>query len=674
MEQNSNSTTSSAASNETETNGVPAAGTEATTAPKRRSRRATAAVGEVVTTPVAEPDAAPATPAHSEAATDAASDETPKQRVSRARKKAAVVPGEDGTPGAEAGQAEAPAAADKASKASTARATKSRAKNAEAAASTSEDSVENDATAPKKRTTRSKKTETTGDALENKQPEDAKAGAGQASASSEEAMSGPATDDAAGSSDGDRGNSSRRTSSRARSNTKNGAEKNEDADKSEAAKAGSDNGDSNEGDKRSGSGRNGRGNRNDRNDHSEDGQQRQTRTRQRDRKRRGQSDDHEPEITEDDVLLPIAGILDVLDNYAFVRTAGYLPGANDVYVSLGQVKKYSLRRGDSVVGAIRQPRDGEGGGRQKYNAIVRVDTINSRPVEESQARTDFTSLTPIHPTERLRIETSATDFTQRIIDLFAPVGKGQRGLIIGPRESGKSTTLRRIASAIAENQPDVHLMMVLIDERPEEVTDLQRTVNGEVVASTFDLGAEDHVTLTELAIERAKRLVELGHDVVVLVDSLTSLARSYNALSTSRVPAGNLDAAAIYPVKKLLGAARNLENGGSLTIIATASAQPGSRVDEAVIGELDAATNMQLRLSGEAADRRVYPAVDLHASSTRNEERLTSESEVKVMNHLRRTLADTENEPGLEAVLQRLSETSSNVEFLALTQRAQVAN
>ncbi len=403
---------------------------------------------------------------------------------------------------------------------------------------------------------------------------------------------------------------------------------------------------------------------------SNDGQTRSSRTRQRERKRRGGGDD-EPEITEDDVLLPIAGILDVLDNYAFVRTSGYLPGTGDVYVSLGQVKKYGLRKGDAVVGAIRQPRDGDNGGRQKYNAIVKVDSINSKPFEENQARPEFADFTPVYPTERIRLETETAGLGARVIDLFSPIGKGQRGLIVGQHEAGKSTALRQIAQAVAQNQPDAHLMLVLVDERPEEVTELTRTVNGEVIASTFDRPAEDHATIVELAIERAKRLVELGHDVVVLIDSLTSLARAYNlaAPAASRVPAGSLDAAAVFPVKRLLSAARNVENGGSLTVIATVSAQPESSFDSALLGELEGVANMQLRLSGDAADRRVFPAVDLVRSSTRNEALLTSDAEVKLLNQLRHALADENQEEGLESVLKRLAETSSNVEFLARAQR-----
>lgn len=399
--------------------------------------------------------------------------------------------------------------------------------------------------------------------------------------------------------------------------------------------------------------------------------QRSSRTRQRERKRRGVGEDGEPEIAEDDVLLPIAGILDVLDNYAFVRTSGYLPGTSDVYVSLGQVKKYGMRKGDAIVGAIRQPREGEGNGRQKYNAIVKVDAVNQRPVDEQQTRPDFANLTPIHPTERLRLETERSLLGTRIIDLFAPVGKGQRGLISGAHETGKSALLQQVAESVAVNQPDAHLMLVLIDERPEVVTELQRTINGEVIASTFDRPAEDHTTIAELAVERAKRLVELGHDVVVLIDSLTDLARAYNlsAPASVRVPAGNLDAASVFAVKRLLSAARKIENGGSLTILATVSHQPGSPLDEALVAELEAVANMQLRLSGEAADRRIYPAVDVLRSSTRGEVALTSEAEASVMAHLRRTLQNRSALEALENVLEQLGRTSSNVEFLAVTQR-----
>ncbi|PPG65043.1 transcription termination factor Rho [Rathayibacter sp. AY2B7] len=400
------------------------------------------------------------------------------------------------------------------------------------------------------------------------------------------------------------------------------------------------------------------------------------RSRYRDRKRRGGAigDDFEPEIGEDDVLIPVAGILDVLDNYAFVRTTGYLPGVSDVYVSLGQVKKYNLRKGDAVVGAIRQPREGEGGGRQKYNAIVRVDSINGQTVEEAAARVEFQKLTPLYPTERLRLETEPGKLTQRIIDLVAPIGKGQRGLIVAPPKAGKTIVLQQIANAIVQNNPEVHLMVVLVDERPEEVTDMQRTVRGEVVASTFDRPAEDHTTVAELAIERAKRLVELGHDVVVLLDSITRLGRAYNVTAppSGRVLSGGVDASALYPPKKFFGAARNIENGGSLTILATALIETGSKMDEVIFEEFKGTGNMELRLSRHLADKRIFPAVDVNASGTRREEMLLSADEVKITWKLRRALAGLDQQQALEIILSRLKETSSNVEFLMQVSKSAV--
>ncbi|QHC67107.1 transcription termination factor Rho [Rathayibacter sp. VKM Ac-2759] len=400
------------------------------------------------------------------------------------------------------------------------------------------------------------------------------------------------------------------------------------------------------------------------------------RSRYRDRKRRGGAvgDDFEPEISEDDVLIPVAGILDVLDNYAFVRTTGYLPGVNDVYVSLGQVKKYNLRKGDAVVGAIRQPREGEGSGRQKYNAIVKVDSINGQTVEEAAARVEFQKLTPLYPTERLRLETEPGKLTQRIIDLVAPIGKGQRGLIVAPPKAGKTIVLQQIANAIVQNNPEVHLMVVLVDERPEEVTDMQRTVRGEVVASTFDRPAEDHTTVAELAIERAKRLVELGHDVVVLLDSITRLGRAYNvtAPASGRVLSGGVDASALYPPKKFFGAARNIENGGSLTILATALIETGSKMDEVIFEEFKGTGNMELRLSRHLADKRIFPAVDVNASGTRREEMLLSADEVKITWKLRRALAGLDQQQALEIILSRLKETTSNVEFLMQVSKSAV--
>ncbi|TFD24632.1 transcription termination factor Rho [Cryobacterium lyxosi] len=398
------------------------------------------------------------------------------------------------------------------------------------------------------------------------------------------------------------------------------------------------------------------------------------RNRYRDRKRRGpnQGDDFEPEVNDDDVLIPVAGILDVLDNYAFVRTSGYLPGASDVYVSLGQVKKYNLRKGDAVVGSIRQPHEGDQSGRQKYNAIVKVDSINGQTVEEAATRVDFHKLTPLYPTERLRLETEPGKLTQRIIDLVAPIGKGQRGLIVAPPKAGKTIVMQQIANAIATNNPEVHLMVVLVDERPEEVTDMQRTVKGEVIASTFDRPAEDHTTVAELAIERAKRLVELGHDVVVLLDSITRLGRAYNlvAPASGRILSGGVDASALYPPKRFFGAARNIENGGSLTILASALVETGSKMDEVIFEEFKGTGNMELRLSRQLADKRIFPAVDVNASGTRREEMLMSPDEVKVTWKLRRALAGLEQQQALELILGRLKETSSNVEFLMQVQKS----
>jgi transcription termination factor Rho len=406
---------------------------------------------------------------------------------------------------------------------------------------------------------------------------------------------------------------------------------------------------------------------------------RQGRGRQRDRKRgRGvQTDEFEPEISEDDVLIPVAGILDVLENYAFVRTTGYLPGASDVYVSLGQVKKYHLRKGDAVVGAIRQPREGDQGqGRQKYNAIVRIDSINGQPVEEAAKRVEFGKLTPLYPQERLRLETEQQKLSTRIIDLVSPIGKGQRGLIVSPPKAGKTLVLQAIANAIAVNNPEVHLMVVLVDERPEEVTDMQRTVKGEVIASTFDRPAEDHTTVAELAIERAKRLVELGHDVVVLLDSITRLGRAYNlsAPASGRVLSGGVDSSALYPPKRFFGAARNIENGGSLTILATALVETGSKMDEVIFEEFKGTGNMELRLSRHLADKRIFPAVDVNASGTRREEMLLSPDEVKITWRLRRALAGLEQQKALEIVLGNLKETQSNVEFLVQIQKSMPAN
>ncbi|WP_345713662.1 transcription termination factor Rho, partial [Kineococcus glutinatus] len=380
----------------------------------------------------------------------------------------------------------------------------------------------------------------------------------------------------------------------------------------------------------------------------------------------------EPEIGEDDVLLPVAGILDVLDNYAFVRTSGYLPGPNDVYVSLGQVKKYGLRKGDAVTGAVRQPREGEQQNqRAKFNALVRVDTVNGASPEEGRRRPDFGKLTPLYPQERLRLETEHNVLTTRIIDLMAPIGKGQRGLIVSPPKAGKTMVLQAIANAITTNNPEVHLMVVLVDERPEEVTDMQRTVKGEVIASTFDRPADDHTTVAELAIERAKRLVELGNDVVVLLDSITRLGRAYNlaAPASGRIMSGGVDSSALYPPKRFFGAARNIENGGSLTILATALVDTGSKADEVIFEEFKGTGNMELRLSRQLADKRLFPAVDVPASGTRREEILMSREELQIVWKLRRVVTALDPQQALELMLDRLKKTRNNLEFLMTIQK-----
>ncbi|MGZ4686748.1 transcription termination factor Rho [Oryzihumus sp.] len=430
---------------------------------------------------------------------------------------------------------------------------------------------------------------------------------------------------------------------------------------------------------RGGEGRTNDGRRSGGNDYDEEGGgRRRGRQRYRDRKRRGGGRENDfqdsPEtVTDDDVLVPVAGILDVLDNYAFVRTSGYLPGPNDVYVPLGMVKKNGLRKGDAVTGAVKALREGEqpGNSRQKFNALVRLDTVNGMTPEQARARVEFGKLTPLYPQERLRLETEPTVLTTRLIDLVAPIGKGQRGLIVSPPKAGKTMVLQAIANAITTNNPEAHLMIVLVDERPEEVTDMQRTVKGEVIASTFDRPAEDHTTVAELAIERAKRLVEMGHDVVVLLDSITRLGRAYNlaAPASGRILSGGVDSSALYPPKRFFGAARNIENGGSLTILATALVETGSKMDEVIFEEFKGTGNMELRLSRQLADRRIFPAVDVNPSGTRREEILMSAEELKIVWKLRRVLSALDSQQGIELLIDRLKKTRSNVEFLMQVQK-----
>ncbi len=418
----------------------------------------------------------------------------------------------------------------------------------------------------------------------------------------------------------------------------------------------------------------------DRNGGSEDRNSRSRNRNRRDRRDRpsnnrrssgGQNNfnDYEVELTEDDVLLPVAGILDVLDNYAFVRTSGYLPGSNDVYVSLSFVRKLGLRKGDAVIGSVRQPREGER--REKFNPLVKVDSVNGYDLETIKSRPEFSKLTPLYPQERLKLETTSTNLTTRVIDLVAPIGKGQRGLIVSPPKAGKTMVLQAIANAISVNDPDCHLMVVLVDERPEEVTDMQRSVEGEVIASTFDRPAEDHTIIAELAIERAKRLVESGQDVVVLLDSMTRLGRAYNlaAPASGRILSGGVDSTALYPPKKFFGAARNIENGGSLTILATALVETGSRMDEVIFEEFKGTGNMELKLDRRLADKRIFPAVDVDPSGTRKEELLLSPEELKIVWTLRKVLHALDPQQSIDLLLNKLRETETNYEFLKQVQK-----
>ncbi len=379
--------------------------------------------------------------------------------------------------------------------------------------------------------------------------------------------------------------------------------------------------------------------------------------------------DSDPVVSDDDVLIPVGGILDILDNYGFIRTTGYLTGPNDVYVSLSQVRKYGLRRGDAVTGAVRQQREGER--KDKYNALVRLDEINGMTPEEAKSRPDFTKLTPLYPQERLRLETTPDILTTRVIDLVVPIGKGQRALIVSPPKAGKTMVMQAIANAITTNNPECHLMVVLVDERPEEVTDMQRSVKGEVIASTFDRPPQDHITVAELSIERAKRLVELGHDVVVLLDSITRLGRAYNlgAPASGRILTGGVDSAALYPPKRFLGAARNIEDGGSLTIFATALVETGSTMDTVIFEEFKGTGNAELKLDRRLADKRIFPAIDVDASGTRKEELLLAPEELRIVLQLRRVLHALDTGASLELLLDKMKATRTNVEFLMQIQK-----
>ena len=421
------------------------------------------------------------------------------------------------------------------------------------------------------------------------------------------------------------------------------------------------------------------GPRDDGHNRDDDGGGRGRRSRRRRERNRGGSrqNDGETEVREDDVLQPVAGILDVLDNYAFVRTSGYLAGSNDVYVSMNMIRRHGLRRGDAITGAVKMPRDGQsdgggqGGGqggknRQKFNPMVRIDTVNGGPVDQARDRVDFSKLTPLYPNQRLRLETEKNIISTRVIDLIMPIGKGQRALIVSPPKAGKTTILQNIANAIAINNPECHLMVVLVDERPEEVTDMQRSVKGEVIASTFDRPPSDHTQVAELAIERAKRLVDLGQDVVVLLDSITRLGRAYNNSSpaSGRILSGGVDSTALYPPKRFLGAARNIEHGGSLTIIATAMVETGSAGDTVIFEEFKGTGNAELKLDRRISERRVFPAVDVGPSGTRKEELLMSPEEAGIMHKLRRVLSGLDSHQAIDLLMSQLRKTNTNYEFL----------
>jgi len=452
------------------------------------------------------------------------------------------------------------------------------------------------------------------------------------------------------------------------SNDDNESDNDSDSDSSSSEDENDNSGNSQQNSQDSGNDRNDRGY--DRNDRDWRRDRHRDRNRGRDRDRGGR--DREIVLSEDDVLLPVGGLLDILENYAFLRTGGYLPGPNDVYVSLQQVRRYGLRKGDVITGQVRQPREGER--REKFNALVRLDTVNGIEPESARERVEFSKLVPLYPQERLRLETQPNVLTTRVIDLIAPIGKGQRGLIVSPPKAGKTMVLQAIANAITTNNPECHLMVVLVDERPEEVTDMQRSVKGEVIASTFDRPADDHTTVAELAIERAKRLVELGHDVVVLLDSITRLGRAYNiaAPASGRILSGGVDSAALYPPKKFFGAARNIEDGGSLTILATALVETGSKMDEVIFEEFKGTGNMELKLDRKFADKRIFPAVDVDASGTRKEEILMGPEELNIVWKLRRVLHALDSQQALELLLEKMKGTKSNVEFLMQVQKTTV--
>ncbi|GAB2550165.1 hypothetical protein GCM10027033_03450 [Leucobacter ruminantium] len=605
---------------------------------KRAPRRATAAAG--APEPVAESapveSAAPAeasAPAADAGSVDAAPAEAPKKRVSRSRKKADAAEAPADAPAVEPAAEEAPTA-----EAPKKRVSRSRKKAEAAEAPADAPAVEPAAeeaqaaeTAPAGRGRR-RASAPAGAADAASEPASEQAPAEQSE--SDEQGEKPAQEKTEGAekSDGERTDGEKGGRGRGRRNRSQKSDNGETVEGGEAQDGAKNQGDdrSEKGDRseKNGNGQSDRGGKN--GDKNAEGP-RSSRTRQRDRKRRGQNDDLEPEITEDDVLLPIAGVLDVLDNYAFVRTSGYLPGMSDVYVSLGQVKKYGLRRGDAVVGAIRQPREGEGS-RQKYNAIVKVDSINGRTVDENEKRADIAELTPVLPQERLRLAQGEGSRFGAAVDAIAPMGLGQRAIIAIPAKIPAAGLLAELAEGVAASKPDAHLMLVLTNARPEEATQLQRTVRGEVVAAAFDRPAEDQATVAELSIDRARRLVELGHDVVVLLDSLSDLAQAYvQAQQGGRTAPEAAQAQAIAQVKRLLASARNIENGGSLTLVATARTKSGVAFDKELLREITPAANSFVKVSGG----RFTPEVETEDSYTLGAEAMLSAAELAELSKLR---------------------------------------
>jgi transcription termination factor Rho len=387
---------------------------------------------------------------------------------------------------------------------------------------------------------------------------------------------------------------------------------------------------------------------------------REERRRQRDERRQREMEMREEEIAN----APTAtGLLDILpEGYGFLRTSGYLPGPQDIYVSLSQVRRFMLRKGDTVTGKVRQPKDNE-----KYFALLQIDTVNGLDPETAKARPQFDKLTPLFPHSRFRLESGPTEVTGRIIDMVAPVGKGQRGMVVSPPKAGKTTVLKHIANGIINSNPEVHVIVLLVDERPEEVTDWQRTVEAaEVVYSTFDKPTDQHVQVTELVLERAKRLAEMGQDVAIILDSLTRLARAYNLSmpASGKILTGGIDSAALYPPRRFFGTARNIEEGGSVTIIASTLVETGSRMDDGIFEEFKGTGNMELRLDRTLSEKRIFPAINVEASGTRKEELLMPPEELALVWRLRRVLHALESGAALELLVDKIRATKSNEQFL----------